>query len=339
MSKDLTQNRPAPIIEFKHQLDSIHKAGELALPDTVPFKNFKNAAVVALTDNPELLRCDRGSLFKSLRTLAAIGLVPDGREAAIVAYGGKAQALPMVWGLVKIARNSGKISTFWADVVYEGETLEVWVEDGERKWNHVKDDGTKIDAMSRGGEIRGAYAVAKLIDGTVEFQPMSKQEVEKRRKVSASQRGANPTGVWLNWYDEQAKKTVIRNLAKRLPMSADDIERIMSEDDANEVQLRDVTPEPEAPRMNAAQQIAAQQEAAQQADGEVLPPEEEPAAEPLDFENLDLKDAFPGSPYWEDGAQAAEDGKKITDCPHTDIEKAIDWCSGWRDAMSKGGDE
>lgn len=333
MNEVATQKRH-PITEFKDQLDKIHQVGELALPDTVPFKNFKNAAVVALTDNPDLLRCDRASVFKALRTLAAMGLVPDGKEAAVVAYAGKAQALPMVWGLVKIARNSGKISTFWADVVYDGETLEVWVEDGERKWNHVREDGSRIDAMSRGGEIRGAYAVAKLIDGTVEFQPMSRQEIEKRRRASASQKNDKPAGVWQNWYDEQAKKTVIRNLAKRLPMSADDIERLMREDETNEPRFKDVTPEEPAPRKNLAQRLAEQ---------EILPPEDAPQDDDvptLNGEVLDLSQAFPGSDDYDAGVKAYQAGEAWQTCPHSDDRaKATDWIGGYMAAKVSEGEE
>ena len=345
MNELATQQRH-PLVEFKQQLDGIHKAGELALPDTVPFKNFKNAAVVALTDNPDLVRCDRGSLFKALRMLAATGLVPDGREAAVVAYGGKAQALPMVTGIIKVARNSGKIVSLWADVVYEGETLEVWVEDGERKWSHVKEDGSKIDAMTRGGEIRGAYAVAKLADGTVEFQPMSKQEIEKRRRASSNQRGDNPTGVWASWYSEMALKTVIRNLAKRLPMSAEDLDRIMREDEANEVRIRDVTPQDEtaAPRrMSVAQRLQAKDEPQQ----EVLPPEsaQEPANDDdvpmMDGEVMDLSGAFPGAPEWDEGVKAFQAGKHWTECPYDTADDAgLHWMGGWKGACdaAEGGE-
>lgn len=336
MNELATQQRH-PLVEFKQQLDGIHKAGELALPDTVPFKNFKNAAVVALTDNPDLVRCDRGSLFKALRMLAATGLVPDGREAAVVAYGGKAQALPMVTGIIKVARNSGKIVSLWADVVYEGETLEVWIEDGERKWSHVKEDGSKIDAMTRGGEIRGAYAVAKLADGTVEFQPMSKQEIEKRRRASSNQKGDKPTGVWASWYSEMALKTVIRNLAKRLPMSAEDLDRIMREDEVNEVRIRDVTPQETAPapRQNLAQRLAQQ---------EVLPATEiaqgarnEDDLPVFDGEPVDLSGAFPGDPAWDEGVKAFQAGKHWTECPHDPADDAaVHWLGGWKGAKDAG---
>lgn len=332
----------SPLVAFKGDLTRLQEAGEIALPDTVPFKAFKNAAIVAVTDNPEILRCNRESVFKAIRTLAGAGLVPDGREAAIVPFRGQAQAMPMVGGLVKIARNSGKIASLWADVVYEGETLDVWVEDGERKWNHVREGGEKINAMTRGGEIIGAYAVAKLTDGTVEFQPMSRGEIEQRRKASANQKGDKPTGIWLTWYGEMAKKTVIRNLCKRLPMSSEDMERIMKEQD--QAPIRDVTPENTGP--NLAQRLAGAPESPQEShdepdgadvpEAEVLPPDgAESASDGASFTiaDLDLDQAFPGSAEFDEGVKAFQSGAHIADCPHMDDqEKATDWCGGWTQA-------
>jgi recombination protein RecT len=339
-------NQQNPIIVFKQQLNGLQDKGELALPDTVPFKNFQNAAIVAVSDNPSILSCDRQSVFKALRTLAAAGLVPDGREAAIVPFKGSARAMPMVAGLVKVARNSGKISTLWSEIVYEGETLNVWIEDGERKWDHVQDDGTPINVMKRGGKIIGAYAVAKLTDGTVEFQPMSFDDIEKRRIASANQKDAeNPSGIWRDWYEEMAKKTVIRNLCKRLPMSSDDMERLMVEQDRI-AGLRDVTPKDEP---------TALQRKVMAARGEDMPPEPQSApvegetiegqAETPDEQNdapapahwtekVDASDASPGADEWDEGVKAAQAGMKRTMCRHEPgSQQAKDWLGGYDAAI------
>lgn len=324
---DVAAQQPAPIVRFKRDLQRLQEAGELALPSTVPFDAFRNAAVVAVTDNPQLLHSNLESLFKSLRTLAGAGLVPDGREAAITIFGGKAQAMPMVAGLIKVARNSGKISSLWADVIYEGETLDTWVEDGEQKWNHVLADGSRIDAMGRGGRLRGAYAVAKLTDGSIQFQPMTLDEIEKRRKASPNQKGAEPTGIWQKWYSEMALKTVIRNLCKRLPMSSDDIERIMKEQE--QTPLRDVTPDqPEAPRKNFAQKIAEQNGTASDPEGDV-PPSDDHAAGTSSSEG-EIIDAEPSQ--YAEGEKAFKAGMKLDMNPHEEGSDDHDaWASGWND--------
>ena len=321
MNEIVTQDQKAkpPIVQFKADLSRLKDAGELdMLPANVSYEAFRNAAVVAITDNPEILRCNRESIFKAIRRLAAAGLVPDGREAAIVPFKGSAQAMPMVYGLLKVARNSGEVASIWAEVVQGDETFEISMVDGERKFVH------RYDPMNRAGDVKGAYAVAKLKDGTIEIEAMGREQIEKRRKSSANQRGESPTGIWLQWYDEMAKKTVIRALVKRLPMSSEDMRRVMIEDEDNA--LRDVTPDDkrrdDTPRPNLAQRLAEPKEVT----GEVLPPEE-----PHWTEGIAWDEAFPGSDAFKAGADAFAEGKASTDCPYdSDRELATDWLGGWR---------
>jgi recombination protein RecT len=323
MNEVATQNRN-PLSQFKADMKRLKDAGEFdMLPANVSFENFRNAAVVAFTDNPMIRSCKPDSIFKSLRRLAAAGLVPDGREAAIVPYGEEAQALPMVAGLIKTARNSGEIISIWADVVYDGEELHVWVEDGERKFKH------EYDPLRRSGEIVGAYAVAKLKDGTIEFEPMGLDQIHKRRRASANQKGDKPTGVWAQWFDEMCKKTAIRALCKRLPISSEDMRRIYVDADDTKP-IRDVTPEPEAPpkeRVNLAQRIQnPKPEGA--LDGEVMPPEDENQAGPDD---TSLEYAM--------GQTAARDGASLNECPYEQgTQEWLDWAGGWN-AAKESGDE
>lgn len=288
-----------PVVRFKNDLANLKDRGELdMLPKTVSYDAFRNAAIVAVTDNPQILSCNQQSVFKAIRTLAAAGLVPDGREAAIVPFKGAAQAMPMVAGLIKVARNSGKIKSLWADVVYEGEEFRVWVEDGERKFAH------DYDPLNRSGEITGAYAVAKMTDDSVDMEPMSRAEIEKRRKTSANQKGDTPTGIWGQWYGEMAKKTVIRALCKRLPMSTEDVERIMREQE--ETQMRDVTPEPKEHRTLAQR---------------IMQPEEPITGEVLHDYDEDAVDQM--SDDYDEGFKASQTGLGEDACPHS--EGTVEW--------------
>jgi len=54
---------------------------------------------------------------------------------------------------------------------------------------------------------------------------MSVADVEKVRQAS---RAAN-NGPWVQWWDEMARKTVIRRIAKRLPSSAD-LDQVLASD-------------------------------------------------------------------------------------------------------------
>ena len=68
------------------------------------------------------------------------------------------------------------------------------------------------------GEVIGFYAVAKLKDGGYCFEFMSRQQVEKIQ-ADAEKKNKFPSAVWRDHFVEMGRKTVIRRLAKYLPLS------------------------------------------------------------------------------------------------------------------------
>jgi recombination protein RecT len=243
------------LVTFKRNLGDLIERKELALPSNVSEDAFRNAAIIAVQDNPTILSCDPQSVFKSIRTLAAAGLVPDGREAALVPFytkdGRKCQAMPMVFGLIKMVRRSGEVSDIRAHIVYQNEVdqgrFEYVVGDSERLSHEPILFGDK-------GAPVAAYAIANLKDGGIVREFMDLDQIEKVRRAGASQlvfpekgQGGKPTvsatpkGIWADWWDEMVKKSVIRRLCKRLDMSSEDMRRVMVEQDEM-LPPRDVTP-------------------------------------------------------------------------------------------------
>jgi recombination protein RecT len=214
-----TTKPPAPQEVLKRQLAQMGPALAAALPGNVPLEKFKNVVLTVANQNPNLLKLERKSLLGACMRCAADGLVPDGREATIVEFSGKAQYMPMVVGVLKRARNSGEISSINAHVVYEGDEFAIRLGDEEGITHTPKLDGDR-------GKPRAVYAIARLKDGSVARAWMTVQEVEKVRNVSRS-KGSGP---WTQWWDEMAKKTVIRRLSKYLPMDAEGA-RVMERDD------------------------------------------------------------------------------------------------------------
>jgi len=64
----------------------------------------------------------------------------------------------------------------------------------------------------------GGYAVADLVDGTTDQLVMRREEIEKRRAVSASK-----AGPWSTWPEEMALKTVLAALLRRQRLRVDDV--------------------------------------------------------------------------------------------------------------------
>lgn len=338
------------LVTFKQNLRNLTEKKELALPSNVKPEAFQNAAIVAVQDNPQILDCSQESVFKSIRTLAAAGLVPDGREAALVPFfakGGKVcQAMPMVFGLVKMVRRSGEVTDIRAHIVYQKEF-------DAGRFNYVAGDEEILThepiLFGDRGKPIACYAVACLKDGNFVREIMSAEDIDKVRRSGASQRvgkgqerrvSDTPVGIWKDWWEEMWRKTVIRRLCKRLDMSSEDMRRVMVEPDFEH--MRDVSP-PEPGKFA---------EKAKAARGDTDAPEEHSAdpevnddvldgeivEEGFSIDDLDLSEAFPGSDEFTEGAKAFTAGMKIEMCPHKDDrKKATDWCGGW--TQSKGAAE
>ena len=208
------------ITEIRTQLTRMAPEIQKVLPEHVSVERFERITLTALQRNPDLLNCDRKSLFESVMQCAQDGLIPDAREAALVKMGGRAAYMPMLAGVMKKIRQSGELSTITAQIVYKGDDFRYWIDDAGEHLSHTP------DLASESSDILAVYALARTKDGGVYIEVLRLAEVEKIRKSS---RSAN-AGPWVQWWSEMAKKSAIRRLAKRLPMSAD-VETVIQRDD------------------------------------------------------------------------------------------------------------
>ncbi|MGB0718230.1 MAG: recombinase RecT [Alphaproteobacteria bacterium] len=199
------------------------------LPAHIAPQKFIRAATNAVQSNPDILQCDRNSLYLAVEQAARDGMIVDGKESALVSFNQKgkdgkyhkvAKYMPMVAGIMKLARNSGEVKSISAYVVYEKEVEAD--KDGNKLFEWQIVDGVehvmhKPIMFGERGKPVGAYATATLKDDTFMFEWMTIEQIEKVRAVSK----AKDSGPWKSWWEEMAKKTVIRRLAKRLPSSSD----------------------------------------------------------------------------------------------------------------------
>lgn len=210
----MSENALTPMEQMRGTLTKMGAEFKAALPAQIPVERFVRTTITAVQMNPQLLECDRRSLLGSCMKAAQDGLLPDGREAALVIFrtkdGPKVQYMPMVGGLLKKMRNSGELASIGAHVVYEHDAFDYELGDDERIVHkpHLGED--------RGKPI-AAYAIAKTKDSAIYREVMSLAEINKVRSASR----AKDSGPWVDWWDEMARKTVIRRIAKRLPSSTD----------------------------------------------------------------------------------------------------------------------
>lgn len=190
------------------------------LPAQVTPEQFTRTAATALIENAELQKADKQSLVLALTRCAKDGLMPDGREAALVVrstkvnnqFVKKAVYMPMVDGVIKRARQSGQVANMIAKVVYAQDEFEYVIdENGE----HLTHRPSFVD----GDEVVKVYAFAKLNSGELVVEVMSRADVEKiRDTVQSAKYDSSP---WVKWFDRMALKTVIHRLARRLPCASE----------------------------------------------------------------------------------------------------------------------
>lgn len=232
-----------PIVKLGTQLEQRAEEFRKALPSHISPEKLQRTIITAAQSNPDLLSADRQSLITSAMKAAQDGLLPDGREAALVIFSTSSkdaagnwqrkqlvQYMPMVYGLRKKIVQSGEIISLQTGLVYRAELeagafiYEVGMEPPirHRPVLDLPEDELTDDC------IVAAYSIARMKDGSVSVEVMRRGEINKVRE--ASQTGATrdrkgqarvSKGPWADWFGEMARKTVMRRHSKTLPMNGD----------------------------------------------------------------------------------------------------------------------
>jgi len=204
-----------------------HKQGDIAkmLPRHLNIERLLKVAQIAATTTPALLKCDIPSLIAAIGQCAQMGLEPNTvlGHAYLVPFKvqrqnptGEKQWVNSVQviigykGLIDLARRSGQIISIAAHEVCEHDAFEL-VYGLDEKLSHTP-------ALHERGDVIGFYAIAKLKDGGHCFEFMSRLQIETIRDANQA-KNYRPSPVWTQHFTEMGRKTVIRRLAKYLPLS------------------------------------------------------------------------------------------------------------------------
>jgi len=210
-----------PMEEVCKSIQSMEPKFKECLPAHVSAERFTRVAMNAIQNTPSLLELDRRSLYQELLKCASDGLLCDGREATIMSFKGLAKYNPMVGGILKKVRNSGELASIASNVIYKNDKFRYWTDgDGE----HLEHEPLLFG--DRGDKI-GVYALAKTKDKAVYVEVMTTQQVNSVKAISKDKKFTPWNGPF---EDEMWRKTAIRRLSKRLPMSTD-LEQVIHRDD------------------------------------------------------------------------------------------------------------
>lgn len=111
-------------------------------------------------------------------------------------------------GLIKIATDTGAIRWARAELVHEADTF---VYHGPATAPEHRSEPFK-----ERGEAIGVYCIAKTSDGDILTEIMPRDELEKIRSKSMAY-AKSKSGPWAEWFDQMAKKSVIKRASKTWP--------------------------------------------------------------------------------------------------------------------------
>jgi recombination protein RecT len=201
------------------------------LSNTIPVDRFI-AVAYEIAKSPTLQRAHPASVLKAVWDAANLGLEPSGilGEGYLVTRWNRelqaheAQFQPGYRGLAQLARRSGQITAIdWAVVFDEDEFS--WAEGTSPSITHVP-----ARTRDERSQPTHAYAWARDLHGQVYIAVLDRAEIEHVRSKSP----AKNSGPWVSDWPEMAKKTAVRRLCKKLPLSPE-IQRAVALDDAAEL--------------------------------------------------------------------------------------------------------
>lgn len=231
----MQRRAPDKVQVIASQLDRLKGQLQAALPKHLTPERVTRVFLTTLRQSPALMRCSPASLFGAMFQASQLGLeIGNGLgHAYLVPYKTEATLVIGYKGLIDLARRSGQISTIRAHEVRKGDKFTYRLGLSE---DIVHEPGETRDMGDDG--ITHVYAVAKLKDGGVQFEVMTRQEIESVRKRSR----ASKDGPWVTDYAMMARKTVLRRLCKLLPASIEMATAIALDEqaDANLSQVFDV---------------------------------------------------------------------------------------------------
>lgn len=218
MSTAIAQREQEP--KFIAMLESAEARIKAVLPPDVDPNRFVQTMISTYNRTPDLQACTPRSVIQSLIRAAEIGLVPNTAlgHAYLVPFRSKqrdgnrdvwikeAQLVVGYKGLIYLACRSGFFSAVDAREVNHADRFRL-VYTPRPVFEHEPCLGG--DA----GPATHYYAYAVTRDKEVVLEVMDRAEIDKIRMASPSKESP----AWRNWFDEMAKKTVVKRLLKDQP--------------------------------------------------------------------------------------------------------------------------
>jgi recombination protein RecT len=181
---------------------------------------FARCLITEFQRNEQLANCTGLSLLGCAVQAAQLGLEIGGPlgQAYLVPYRNQKKGVREAQfqigyrGFIALAHRTEKVQLFAAHSVRENDEFDLTL--GTEPRVHHK------PARADRGQIVGVYAVLRTTNGGRDFEYMSLTEITEHRARYSKQRGDGPS-PWDSAFEEMAKKTPIRRISKRVPLSVE----------------------------------------------------------------------------------------------------------------------
>ena len=216
--------------DIRGLITSEQMRGKIAevLPKYLTAEQMTRVMVGTIARVPKLADCTPASLLNALMLCAQAGLLPDGRNAHLIPYGSAVTVIFDYKGLIQIAERNG-VQNIRAIAVHEKDVFDYGIDGATVQFTW------KPNLREDRGEIV-AFVATCIRDGNADVEIMTKAEVDAIRKRSK----ASSSGPWVTDYAEMGKKTVLRRMSKRWPLSPEQAAALDTEAKAEAIPVQAV---------------------------------------------------------------------------------------------------
>lgn len=238
MTNELTQKQVTSNVATR--IEAMKGEGLLIAPN-YSVSNALSSAYYALKNSSSgnlLQQCTQDSVYNALLEMVTQGLSPAKKQCYFIKYGSDVQLRMSYFGTIKVTKDLQEVKDVTANVVYEGDTLEVSVENGRKKLVKHETDWRNAD-----NPIIAAYCIITRTDGEEFFEVMTKKQIDK------SWSKAKTKNVQIDFPDQMAMRTVINRAAKMFINTSNDsdlfagaINNTIADEYDNERQMKEAEP-------------------------------------------------------------------------------------------------
>lgn len=211
MTNELTQKQVTSNVATR--IEAMKGEGLLIAPN-YSVSNALSSAYYALKNSSSgnlLQQCTQDSVYNALLEMVTQGLSPAKKQCYFIKYGSDVQLRMSYFGTIKVTKDLQEVKDVTANVVYEGDTLEVSVENGRKKLVKHETDWQNAD-----NPIIAAYCIVTRTDGEEFFEVMTKKQIDQ------SWSKAKTKNVQIDFPDQMAMRTVINRAAKMFINTSND---------------------------------------------------------------------------------------------------------------------